>query len=141
VKKYLFLLAPLFFCIGCNSVEMPMKQVTVGEQEFLCEIAKTPKERAQGLMFREDLEQNTGMLFDLGKEEQTGFWMKNTLIPLDIIWIGTGKTVSDVQTAQPCTDEPCEIFKIEKPIRWVLEVNAGEFKGKVGDKVEFESEF
>ena len=117
-----------------------MKRVSVGEQEFFCEIAQTPEDRAQGLMFREQLDQNTGMLFDLEKEEQTGFWMKNTLIPLDIIWIGKEKTVLGIQTAQPCNADPCEIFRIGTPVRWVLEVNAGEFKGEVGDKVEFESE-
>ncbi len=117
---------------------MPIKKITVGEQTFLCEVAKNQKERAQGLMFREDLEQNAGMLFDLGKEEQTGFWMKNTLIPLDIIWIGNEKTVLGIQTANPCATDPCEIFQIETPVRWVLEINAGEFEGEVGDKVEFE---
>jgi hypothetical protein len=119
---------------------MTPQKISIGDQVFLCEIASTPKERNQGLMFREQLNQNAGMLFDLEKEKETGFWMKNTLIPLDIIWIGKEKTVLGVQTAQPCLVDPCEIFQIKTPVRWVLEVNAGEFKGEVGDKVEFESE-
>jgi uncharacterized membrane protein (UPF0127 family) len=96
------------------------------------------EERERGLMFRETVAKNTGMLFDLGKEQQTSFWMKNTLIPLDIIWIGEEKIILGAQTAPPCTTDSCEIFQIEFPARWVLEVNAGEFEGEVGDKVEFE---
>lgn len=119
---------------------MPPTKISVGKQEFFCKIAQTPQDRAQGFMFRKHLAQNSGMLFDLGKEEQTGFWMKNTLIPLDIIWIGKEKTVLGIQTAQPCINDPCKIFQIGVPVRWVLEVNAGKFKGEVGDKVEFESE-
>lgn len=117
---------------------MPIKTITIGKQTFLCEVASTPENRTQGLMFRKHLKKNTGMLFDLGEEKKTGFWMKNTFIPLDIIWIGKEKKILGIQTAQPCTTDPCKIFQIKKPVRWVLEINTNEFKGDIGNKVEFE---
>ena len=136
MKRYYFGFIASLFLFGCGT--LPTTVVHIGEQHFTCEIASTPDEREQGLMFRKQVAKNSGMLFDLGEEKQTGFWMKNTLIPLDIIWIGSDKKVLGVQTAQPCETDSCEIFQIESPARWVLEVNAGEFKGEVGDKVEFE---
>ncbi len=112
--------------------------VHVGDQEFICELASTNDEIEKGLMSRKNLLQNTGMLFDLGEERITGFWMKNTIIPLDIIWIGSDKRVIDIITAAPCESNRCEIFQVETPARWILEINAGEFPGDIGDRVEFD---
>ena len=117
---------------------MEKTEVTIGEQSFLCEIAVNESQRKEGLMFQKSLPQNTGMLFDLGEERKTGFWMKNTLIPLDIIWISKEKKVLSVIQANPCESEYCEIFQEEAPARWILEINAAEFEGNVGDRVEFE---
>lgn len=127
--------------MGCTPSGMQKQLVTINKQVFHCEVATEGKDRKQGLMFQKELAKNSGMLFDLGKEKETGFWMKNTLIPLDIIWIGSDKKIREIQTAQPCETEPCEIFQAQQPARWVLEVNAKEFQGKRGDKVEFDSEF
>lgn len=124
---------------GCyNSVSKKSTTVTVGEQDFLCEVVSTEEAREQGLMFRDELEQNQGMLFDFQKESMPGFWMKNTAVPLDIVWIDAKKRVVKILTATPCTEDPCETFHAETSARWVLEVNAHAFPGNVGDRVEFD---
>ncbi len=140
MKNYIFSLFISLLLVGCATPEPVAKSTTVriGEQHFLCEIASNDEKRAQGLMFREYLDKNAGMLFDLKKEKVTGFWMKNTLIPLDIVWINNEKEIIDIQTAQPCHTQDCPTFQTKKPARWILEVNAGAFPGKVGDSVEFE---
>lgn len=89
-------------------------------------IADTPDEREVGLMHRDSLPENEGMLFLLDDEEVVGFWMKDTLIPLDIIFIDKDwKIVNIRHSAQPCTAEPCESYFSDSPVRYVLEVNAG----------------
>ena len=109
----------------------------VGEQNFSVELADTPETQKIGLMFREHLAPKTGMLFVFDKESLSSFWMKNTHIPLDVVWINAQKKVVDVQTLQPCFEDPCPITDPKGTAQYVLEVNEGEFKGKVGDTVEF----
>ncbi len=138
MKSYGIAFLIFILVTGCTVVKEEEIVVKVGEDSFSCEVASTLEERATGLMFREKLETKTGMLFDLEEQVVTGFWMKNTFIPLDIVWIDEEKEVIGIKTAQPCTTEVCETFDIERPARWVLEVNAGEFAGKIGDKVEFD---
>ena len=78
-------------------------QVCFGQKCFFIELAKTEAERNQGLMYRKELDKNKGMLFIFDKEGSHPFWMKNTLIPLDIIWIDSrGKIVFISQNVQPC---------------------------------------
>ncbi len=87
------------------------------------EIARTPEARARGLMFRERLDPDGGMLFVFDESEPHGFWMKNTLIPLDMIFIDdTGRIVGIVASAEPETLTPREVGA---PSRYVLEVNGG----------------
>ncbi len=108
---------------------------------FLVEVAQTPSERAKGLMFRENMERDRGMLFIFPLESRYAFWMKNTLIPLDIIWINSAKeVVSIAEDVRPCVEEECETFTPEAAASYVLEVNAGmaaEKDIKVGDRLDF----
>ena len=108
---------------------------------FSVEIAQTAAEREKGLMFREELNNEKGMLFIFPQSEKYGFWMKNTLIPLDIIWIDENKTIVDIkENAMPCKVKKCEVYYPDKEALYVLEINAGLAKEKnlsVGDKVDF----
>ena len=92
---------------------------------FSVEVADTPGKRRQGLMFRKQLEEGTGMLFVFDKDEPRSFWMKNTYIPLDIVFIGESQeVVSVVEGTTPLSTEP---VRSAGPAKYVLEVNAGEF--------------
>ncbi|HIH17967.1 MAG TPA: DUF192 domain-containing protein [Nanoarchaeota archaeon] len=109
-----------------------------GDKELKVEIADEPYEHARGLMFRESMKDDEGMLFIFSDSEYRTFWMKNTLIPLDIIFIDGDSQIVDITTMQPCEKEPCETYTSSGPAKYVLEVNAGfaEKNGlKAGDSV------
>jgi uncharacterized membrane protein (UPF0127 family) len=75
-------------------------------------------------MNRTSLSSQSGMLFIFDHEAIYPFWMKNTLIPLDMIWLDKNKNVVDVITAQPCSEDPCQIYTPKKESLYVLELNA-----------------
>lgn len=117
-------------CIaGCSTPpEQPrlLIDAPAGTVEILVEIADTPAERETGLMQRDSLAEDAGMLFIFDDEEVVGFWMKDTLIPLDIIFISKDWNIVNIRrSAQPCRAEPCESYFSDAPVRYVLEVNAG----------------
>jgi uncharacterized membrane protein (UPF0127 family) len=88
------------------------------------ELAKTPEQRARGLMWRRELAPDHGMLFLFEDERVQSFWMHNTLLALDMIHLGQGRqVVGVVPHAEPHTDTP---RSVGKPARYVLEVSAGE---------------
>jgi|LSQX01.2.fsa_nt_gb uncharacterized membrane protein (UPF0127 family) len=102
------------------------------------EIATTSKAAIQGLMYRESMAENQGMLFDPEGASDTAFWMKNTYIPLDIIFIDINKRISYiVENTVPFSEELIEAPAI---YRYVLELNAGQTKKKeltIGDKIKW----
>ena len=91
-------------------------------------------------MFRKSLPQNQGMLFIFEDEQPRAFWMKNTLIPLDMIFIDANwRIVKLIKNAEPCKEDPCPTYDSERPAKYVLEVNAGQIKEKevkVGARVQ-----
>lgn len=90
------------------------------------ELAITDQEREMGLMFRDSLADDAGMLFIFDSEARWPFWMKNTFIPLDVVWLdGTG-VITDLRTGvQPCRRDPCPSYAPRAPGRAVLELKAG----------------
>jgi uncharacterized membrane protein (UPF0127 family) len=92
------------------------------------EIAATPEERANGLMRRKTLARNAGMLFVFPSDSVNQFWMKDTIIPLDMIWMDEDKRVVYIQrNALPCPviARQCPSYGPTSPTRYVLEVAAG----------------
>jgi uncharacterized membrane protein (UPF0127 family) len=104
------------------------------------EIARTPTEQARGLMDRASLDADAGMLFLFADTAERSFWMKSTLIPLDMIFVDEGGTiVGIVERAEPRTLTP---RTVGKPSRYVLEVNGGWAAShgvRAGDRVRFEN--
>ena len=90
------------------------------------EVANTDIEKTKGLMNRENLEDDEGMLFNFTSEKNRSFWMKNTLIPLDIIFMDKDRKIVDViESMKPCPEEPCKVYESGYPAMYALEVNAG----------------
>ena len=87
------------------------------------EIANTEEARTRGLMFRRDVPQDHGMVFVFPTTEEHSFWMHNTLVALDMIFLGEDRRVAGVVTAAPMTDT---LRSVRKPSRYVVEVSAGE---------------
>lgn len=87
------------------------------------EIADDSQEMEKGLMFREKLNENEGMLFIFDDENYYAFWMKNTLMPLDIVFIGKNLTIVDIKRAVPCREDPCMTYSPASPAKYVLEMN------------------
>ncbi len=90
------------------------------------ELAVTDAERAQGLMFRESLAADAGMLFLFEAPEARPFWMKNCHFPLDIVHMtGDGTVVDVLANVPPCAGDPCPTYAPKSPSTTVLELNAG----------------
>lgn len=104
------------------------------------EIASTAAEIQQGLMFRQKMDESAGMLFVFPDMQPRGFWMKNTLFPLDIIYVDADKTIVSIQK----NTAPLSELELpsEGPAQYVIEVNAGfadRHDLKAGDKVDFKA--
>jgi hypothetical protein len=111
-------------------------ETTKGKFPFDIELALTPPQMEQGLMFRRSLAADAGMLFDYGDPQPIAMWMKNTLIPLDMVFIGKdGRIVDFRERAVPMS---LDTIEPKVPARAVLEVNAGTAQRlglQVGDTV------
>lgn len=95
-----------------------------GSVSLMLEVARTPKERGQGLSGRENLARNEGMLFAFKSEGTYGIWMKDTLIPLDIFWLDAQGAVIHLEKNVVPETYP-NVFYSSIPARYVLETNAG----------------
>ena len=92
------------------------------------EAAETPEQRAFGLMFRESLGEDEGMVFLFFEETQGSFYMKNTLIPLSIAFFDGEGTIVDILDMEPCEADPCQLYTPDTPYEGALEVNQGAFE-------------
>ena len=109
---------------GAGLVAVTTPQGTV----IMAELADTAEERARGLMFRASLEKNRGMLFTFAEPQQWSFWMKNTRISLDIIWMDGRKRIVHVERRVPIcnrTDDGCPQYQPNENALYVLELAAG----------------
>jgi uncharacterized membrane protein (UPF0127 family) len=118
-----------FFVLACQPEAAPvLSPFTIhtakGTQLLQVEIARTPGEREKGLMFRKELPSGQGMLFIFPDEKQVAFWMRNTLIPLDMVYIQTDGTIGHIQKmAKPHDETPLPSIV---PVIAVLEIYGGE---------------
>lgn len=122
---------------ACSSDDRLVIKTATGDHAFTVEVVDTPDSRAQGLMFRQSLDANAGMLFDFKEVRETSFWMRNTFIPLDMIFVAPDGKVETVHVnARP--HDPTSISS-GVPVQFVLEIPGGrsvEIGLKPGDRIE-----
>lgn len=107
-----------------------------GAATLTVEVADTPTARARGLTGVESLPSDQGMVFIWGTLEDASFWMKDTLIPLSIAFIGDDDTIHTILEMEPCEIEPCRTYEARRPYVMAVEANAGWFAAngiEVGD--------
>jgi uncharacterized membrane protein (UPF0127 family) len=112
--------------LSCMSCAAGGPWVELKGQRFSVEIADSPDEQALGLMFRDELPDDHGMLFIFARDAPRSFWMKNTRIPLDIMYFNSELSLVSVsENTPPCRIRLCPSYPSEGPARYVLELNAG----------------
>lgn len=102
------------------------------------EVAQTPEQQATGLMYRTELAADRGMVFPYEPARDVSFWMKNTLIPLDMLFVRDGVIQTLYEDVPPCTADPCPTYPSRVPADQVIELKAGtaaRLKLKQGDAV------
>jgi len=106
-----------------RAMQYSVSTVTINNETFTVELATTPSQQRLGLMFRKHLPEREGMLFIFKRPEIRRFWMRNTFVPLDIIFIDADRKIINIATMPPLTDQTC---RSTRPALYVLEINAGE---------------
>ncbi len=136
--RLFFLLLIVFLTLSCSKSDVLKTQVLrINQWEITVEIADTQETQEKGLMWRESLEEDRGMLFVYDRDAKKSFWMKNTTIPLSIAYIGADGTIREIYDMEPLSTR---IVDSRYSVRYALEVNQGAFERhgiKAGDKVEF----
>lgn len=134
--KSLTVLAALFGLAACSSQDKLVVHTASGEVSFIVDIADNDETRAKGLMFVQSLADDRGMLFDFKETRIVSFWMRNTFIPLDMIFIAEDGEIKYIHANARPHDETG--ISPDMPVRFVLEIAGGraaELGLEVGDKV------
>ncbi len=128
LKRVILALGFIFLLSACTTTPT----VVLNGSELTVEIADTPETRRTGLMHRTELTKNSGMLFVYDSARSVSFWMKNTLIPLDILYFDADLKLTQIYAdTPPCKSDPCPTYPSTQPTKYVLELNAGE-SAKIG---------
>ena len=131
-------------CGGDGAGQGAQAVLSHGDQErtIAVEIADTPAERERGLMGRETLPADAGMIFVFPEDQRGAFWMRNTLIPLSIAFYSADGRILKILDMEPCHADPCPLYNPGVTYRGALEVNQGAFAGwgiSAGDELRITS--
>ena len=130
------------FWVGCvQSTAQPVDQVCFKDKCVEVEVVQKEEELRRGLQFRKSLDPDRGMLFIFQKSWPYAFWMKDTLIPLDMIWIDDARKIVYIEhDVPPCATDPCPSYPPKHEALYVLEINAG-YAAKLGLQLGDTAEF
>ena len=134
MANYLLKLIALVGCLfilespyAVSDTTFPQSEILIvsrsGEHKFVVDVATTMAQRQMGLMYRKKMARNSGMMFDFGEEQLIAMWMKNTLIPLDMLFVD--KTGKILQIERATTPLSLETIAGRRPAMSVIELNAG----------------
>ncbi len=131
---------------GVRIAEKPdaTRSMRIGNRTYQLEIADSQLEQQHGLMNRTSLLSDHGMYFQFSDAQERTFWMKDTLIPLDLIWVQDGRVVNlttDVQPEQTTPMKDLKLYNSGAPVDAVIELNAGQIAEnglKIGDTIQFD---
>ena len=134
MANYLLKLIALVGCLfilespyAVSDTTFPQSEILIvsrsGEHKFVVDVATTMAQRQMGLMYRKKMARNSGMMFDFGEEQLIAMWMKNTLIPLDMLFVD--KTGRILQIERATTPLSLETIAGRRPAMSVIELNAG----------------
>jgi uncharacterized membrane protein (UPF0127 family) len=127
----------LWSCLAPGStVAGEIVEVEVGQSAYQIELAVTPAQRRQGLMYRQQLDSRQGMLLVYQHAGDHRVWMKNMRIALRVFWIDDEFTVISMQRLEPCSNTPCPVFSAPRPARFILELGDYDHSLEPGDKIE-----
>lgn len=118
-------------------------QVKVSDQVIQLEVAQTPEQQATGLMYRDRLADDRGMLFSFNPARRVSFWMKNVRINLDMVFLRNGQVKDVANNVPPCTAEPCPTYGPNTAIDQVIELRGGratELGIQVGDRLKVQAQ-
>ena len=111
-------------------------QLEIGGESYSIEIASTSSERRRGLMYRQSLARNAGMLLVYRRSGDHRIWMKNVPIPLRVYWIDKDLRVVAMRLLQPCAENPCPIYSAGQDSSYVLELGDYDHDLSPGDRLE-----
>ncbi len=129
------------FVAACTASPVPTlagllsTSVSIDDRQMVVAVADTPEARSRGLMGLTDLGGVDGMLFLFEADTESGFWMKDTLIPLDIAFFADDGTFVDMLTMEPCTTGDCPTYHAGGPYRYAVEAPADELQFVGADSV------
>ncbi len=121
--------------LASDQVLFESASVDINGRQFELEIVKTAIQRQQGLMYREFLSEQSGMLFIYPGDGFHRIWMKNTLIPLTVVWFDSRQTVIHIARLDPCKSSHCPSFGANKPSRYIIELTSGNHSLRLGDRI------
>ncbi len=123
-------------------ISFEKEQLNLGGEEYLLEIARSAKQRNHGLMFRDHLDERQGMLFIYPRSGNHRIWMKNTLIPLTVVWVDESNEVIGIKKLFPCDNDPCPSYGVSIPSKYILELSSGNHRlepgRRIGGLIQFE---
>lgn len=130
------LVSMILYLLAGGTGSLSAAELQFGGEVYQIEMAITPAQRQQGLMYRSQLGRRQGMLLVFPQAGDHRIWMKNVLISLRVYWIDASFEVIEVQRLEPCRDAPCPVYAVGRDSQYVLELGDYDHPLAAGDKIE-----